>query len=114
MQTMDAAWASFTSLVHLLTTLLELFAIGSLVLATVGLYAVAAFYTARRTREFGVRLALGATPGQTQSRVLKEGLVLTTIGIGVGMALSAAAGRAFGSLLFGVTATDKPTWAVVI
>lgn len=114
MQTMDAVWAAFTSLVHLLTTLLELFAVGSLVLASVGLYAVAAFYTARRTREFGIRLALGATPRQTRSQVLREGLVLTTIGIGVGMALSAAAGRAFGSLLFGVTATDKPTWAAVI
>jgi len=114
LQPMESAWAAFTAPVHLMTTLLELFAIGSLLLAAVGLYAVAAFYTARRTREFGIRMALGASPRQTLARVLKEGLLLTAIGVTIGMALSAAAGRAFGSLLFGVTATDKPTYLAVI
>jgi len=114
LQPMESAWAAFTAPVHLMTTLLELFAIGSLLLASLGLYAVAAFYTARRTREFGIRMALGASPRQSLNRVLKEGLLLTAIGVGIGLALSAAAGRAFGSLLFGVTATDKPTYLAVI
>jgi len=114
LETMEDAWATFTSLVRLVSTLLELFAVGSLLLASVGLYAVAAFYTARRTREFGIRLALGASPRQTLARVLREGLLLTAIGVAIGMALSAAAGKAFGSLLFGVTPTDKATWLAVI
>ena len=84
LQPMETAWAAFTAPVHLVATLLELFAIGSLVLASVGLYAVAAFYTARRTREFGIRMALGASPRQTLARVLREGLLLTAIGVGIG------------------------------
>jgi putative ABC transport system permease protein len=114
LQTMDAAWTAFTSLPHILATLLELFAIGALILASVGLYAVAAFYTARRTREFGIRMALGASPQQTLASVLREGLLLTGVGVAVGLALSAAAGKVFGSFLFGVTPTDKLTWSGVI
>jgi ABC-type antimicrobial peptide transport system permease subunit len=114
LQSMESAWAAFNTPLRLMTTLLELFAIGSLVLASLGLYAVAAFYTAKRTREFGIRMALGASPRQTLSRVLKEGLLLTAIGVAIGIALSAAAGRAFGSLLFGVAATDKATYAAVL
>ena len=114
LQTMESAWSAFNGPLYIMTTLLELFAIGSLLLASLGLYAVAAFHTARRTREFGIRMALGASPRQTLSRVLKEGLLLTAIGVSLGLALSIAAGRAFGSLLFGISATDKPTYAGVI
>ncbi|HEY2012694.1 MAG TPA: ABC transporter permease, partial [Bryobacteraceae bacterium] len=114
LQTMETAWNAFSAPVHLMTTLLELFGLASLLLASVGLYAVAAFYTARRTREFGIRMALGASQRQTLTSVLQEGLLLTTIGVGIGLALSAAAGKAFGSMLFGVTATDKPTYLAVI
>jgi len=114
LQSMEAAWGVFTSPVHLMASLLEIFGVGSLVLASLGLYAVAAFYTARRTREFGIRMALGASPAQTIARVLREGFVLTAIGGVLGIALSIAVGRVLGKLLFGVTATDPVTFAGVI
>jgi putative ABC transport system permease protein len=95
-------------------TLLGLFSIGALLLAAIGLYAVVAFHTARRTRDFGIRMALGASPRQILDTVVKEGLLLTAFGVGIGLALSAAAGRAFQSLLFGITPTDRPTYLAVI
>jgi len=113
-RTMEAEWAEFTSPIRAVTTALGLFAIGALMLASVGLYAVMAFYTARRTRELGIRMALGASPRDAVGTVLKQGLLLTAIGTGIGLVLSAAAARALGSLLFGVTPTDKPTYLVVI
>jgi predicted permease len=113
LQTMDAAWDEFLGPVHFITDLLALFGVGSLLLAAIGLYAVAAFYTARRTREFGIRMALGSSPRQTLQTVLREGLLLTGVGVTIGFALSAAAGRAFRGLLFGVSPTDKPTYLAV-
>jgi ABC-type antimicrobial peptide transport system permease subunit len=78
------------------------------------LYAVIAFHTARRTREFGIRIALGASSRQVLRAVLREGLVLAGIGLGAGLALSAMATRALSGLLFGVRATDPVAWAGVV
>ncbi len=109
-RTMDADWAELTSPVRFISALLEIFAAGSLVLAAIGLYAVAAFYTARRTREFGIRLALGASPRHMQQGVLTDAILLAGSGVVVGAALSAAVGRALGALLFGMSAADPATW----
>jgi putative ABC transport system permease protein len=98
----------------LLMTLLGLYSIGALLLAAIGLYAVVAFQTARRTRDFGIRMALGASPRQILETVLREGLRPTIVGVGIGLALSVAIGRAFQSLLFGVTPTDQPTYIAVL
>lgn len=106
LQTMDDAWDEFLGPEHLITDLPGLFGAASLLLAAIGLYAVAAFYTARRTREFGIRMALGSSPRRTVQEVLKEGLALAAVGLGIGSVLSAAAGRVFGSFLFGVTPAD--------
>ncbi len=114
LRTMETHLMQFVSPGLLLMTLLGLFSIGALLLAAIGLYAVVAFHTARRTRDFGIRMALGAAPRQILDTVLKEGLILTVLGVGIGLALSAAAGRAFRSLLFGVTPTDQPTYLAVI
>ncbi len=114
MRTMETNLMEFISPGLLLMTLLGLFSIGALLLAAIGLYAVVAFHTARRTRDFGIRVALGASPRQILDTVAKEGLILTAIGVGIGLALNAAAGKAFRSLLFGVTPTDMPTYIAVI
>lgn len=113
LRTMEDEWDEFLGPVHFITDLLGLFGSASLLLAAIGLYAVAAFYTARRTREFGIRMALGSSPRRTVEEVLKEGLLLAGVGVGIGLALSAAAGRVFRSFLFGVTPTDTATYMAV-
>jgi ABC-type antimicrobial peptide transport system permease subunit len=98
----------------LIATLLALFSVGSLIVAAIGLYAVVAFHTARRTREFGIRLALGAGSGDILAGVLRDGLLVTAIGAVVGVGLSLVVGRAFASLLVNVAPTDLPTYIGVI
>jgi putative ABC transport system permease protein len=107
---MEAQLQEITGPSLLITALLSLFAAGALVLAAIGLYAVIAFNMSRRTRDFGIRMALGASSRQILGTVLKEGLLLTAIGLAIGFGLSLAAGKALGSLLFGVTPTDLPTY----
>jgi len=114
MRTMDAEMEEYASPAILVTSLLGLFSSGSVLTAAIGLYAVVAFQTARRKRDFGVRLALGASPRQILGTVLKEGLQLAALGGAIGLALSLAAGQAFASYLYGITPTDAPTYAAVI
>ena len=96
--------------VWILTTLLALFASGSLIIAAIGQYAVVAFDGRRRTREFGLRIALGASSRQLVAAVMAEGFRLTAIGLLAGFALSVAAGTLLARVLFGVTPTDPPTY----
>jgi predicted permease len=78
----------------------------ALVLASVGMYGVKSFTTARRTREIGIRMALGATAPSVIFLILREGLILTAVGLGCGMLLAGAAGRLLSSLLYGVSPLD--------
>ena len=98
----------------LVASLLDVFSTGSLIVAAIGLYAVVAFHTARRTREFGVRLALGASAAGILKAVLREGLMVAAVGSALGVALSLAAGRFAGSLLVAVAPTDLLTYCGVI
>lgn len=113
MRGMPAQLASITWPERALTVLLLLFAAGSLAIAAIGQYAVMAFTMRRRTREFGLRLALGASTGHIRRVVLREGLRLTAIGLTLGFTLSLVAGIAARRLLFGVTPTDAWTYAGV-
>jgi predicted permease len=94
----------------ILTTLLGLFASGSLIIAAIGQYAVVAFDSRRRTREFGLRIALGASSHQLIAAVMAESFRLTAIGLLAGFALSVAAGTVLARVLFGITPTDPPTY----
>ncbi|HXB74699.1 MAG TPA: FtsX-like permease family protein, partial [Candidatus Acidoferrales bacterium] len=78
----------------------------ALLLAALGLYGLLAYTVSQRRREIGVRMALGARPGQVSTAVLGEGSRLVVCGLGLGMAGSWAVMRALKSLLYGVTATD--------
>jgi predicted permease len=88
------------------TVLAAAFAIVALVLATVGVYGVIAYGTTRRRYEFGVRLAVGATPRQVISLVMREGAVLSALGLTLGTAGATVAARLLQSQLFGVTPDD--------
>lgn len=90
--------------------LLTLFATVALVLAAVGIYGVISYSVARRTKEFGLRMALGAQPGNVMRLVLRGGLLLTVCGLSIGLVGAFASTRLLSSLLFGVTATDPTTF----
>jgi predicted permease len=113
-RTMDAQLASIISVIRMLTTMLEVFAALSLLIAMLGQYAVLAFAMKRRVREFGLRMALGASTHQILGSVVGEGLRLTIAGLAIGIALSLVAARALRSVLFGVGAADPPTYTVVV
>jgi ABC-type antimicrobial peptide transport system permease subunit len=82
------------------------FALLALALAAIGIYAAVGYAVARRTREFGVRIALGGTPRQLQGLALSEGLRPVAIGAVVGIAIAIAASGFANRLLFGVRSTD--------
>jgi putative ABC transport system permease protein len=94
-------------------TLVGLFAVLALLLAMVGLFGVLAWLVARRTREIGVRLALGADPPAVHRLVLRQGMGLAALGVGAGMFLAAAGIRLLSGLLVGVQPAD-PGVALVV
>jgi predicted permease len=95
------------------TMLLIAFALVALVLAAVGVYGLISYSVTERTREIGIRIALGAQPQQVVSSIMREGLVLAATGIVVGLAGALTAARVLGSFLFGVGASDPLTLTVV-
>jgi predicted permease len=90
------------------------FGLAALALAAAGLYGIMAASVIERTREIGVRSALGATPLGIAGVVLRQGLTLTLVGLCLGIAGALAATRGLGSLTYGVTALDPPTYASVV
>jgi putative ABC transport system permease protein len=89
------------------------FAIAALLLASAGVYGVMSFTTSQRTREFGVRLALGAARRDIVTLVLGEGLRLALIGVIIGVIVSLPMARVLRTLLFGISASDPMTFAIV-
>jgi putative ABC transport system permease protein len=98
---------------RLTNTLLTGFAVVALLLAAVGIYSTMSLYVSSRTKEFGIRLALGAQPGRLRLVVLGQAMLLTAAGVVVGIAGALALTRTITSLLFEVSATDPLVFTMI-
>ena len=96
-----------------LVSMMSLFALLALALAATGIYGVLSYLVAQRTREIGIRMALGATAGSVLSLILKRGAILILIGTAAGLAGAIALTRLIKTLLFGVSPTDPATFALI-
>jgi predicted permease len=95
------------------TLLTSLFAVVAMTLAGIGLYGIVSYAVARRSREVGIRMSLGAEPARVVRGIVWEGMALAIVGAGVGLLLAFAGARLLESLLFGVSAFDPLTFGVV-
>jgi putative ABC transport system permease protein len=113
LSTMQQKISSTLERSHFDTFLLAIFASTALLLSSVGIYGVLSYMVAQRTRDIGIRMALGASQAQIVWDVLGFGVRLAGIGLAVGLAAALAATRLLSSLLYGVRPTDAVTFAAV-
>jgi predicted permease len=112
-ETMDSVMAGETASQKFNAYLLGFFAGLAVLLAAVGIYGVMAYAVSQRTREIGIRMALGAAPSQVRGMMLRQGMWLTLMGIMCGLAASFALTRLMRNLLYGIKPTDPVTFAGV-
>jgi len=112
--TMDDLLAASAAERRFALILFEAFALAALVLAAAGIYGVLSGSVAERTREIGVRLALGASRGSILALVVRQGMMLTGLGVAIGLAGATAASQAIAAMLFGVSRLDPVTYLGVI
>ncbi len=111
LETMDALVSQSLANGRLSMMLFGMFGAVGLLLACIGIYGVTSYGVLQRTREFGIRMALGAQPSDVRNLVVQGGAKLTLIGIGIGLVGAILLTRLMRSLLFGVTPTDPMTYA---
>ena len=112
-RTMQDRVALATVQPRLTTWVLAIFAVVALLLAAVGVYGVIAYDVTQRTREIGVRMALGARPRMVLGLVFRRGLLLTLVGLAGGLVVALGATRLLRSLLYGVEPADPATYAAI-
>ena len=112
-KTMDERMAGSLAQRRVVMVLLGIFAVLALVLASVGIYGVMSYTVTQRTRELGIRMALGAQQGQVLEMVVRQGLRLAAIGVAIGLCGAFALTRVMASLLYGVSATDPLTFVSI-
>jgi len=113
-QTMDAQVAA--TLLPVKAGAISVSAVGgvAMLLASIGLYGVIAYSVARRTREIGIRMALGAQPSAVVGLVMKQGLAIAAVGVGVGAVLAFGGAKAMAGALYGVSFVDPMAWGAAI
>jgi putative ABC transport system permease protein len=112
-ETLEETLTSMVAEPRLYTVLLGSIAALALVLSVVGVYGVISYSVAQQTREFGIRMALGAQAGDVLRMVIKRGMALVLIGIAIGLGGAFAVTRVMQTLLFGVSVTDPLTFVAV-
>jgi len=110
-RTMDAVVAASVAQRRFQMNLVVLFAGIAMLLASLGIYGVVSYSVAQRTNEFGIRLALGAQPGQIRRLVFRQGLTPVAVGLSAGVVASIGSGQLLATLLFGLAPTDPMTMA---
>ena len=111
--TMEARLSSSVAQPRFYALVLGVVAAGAVALAMVGIYGVLAYTVSRRSREIGLRMALGADGGRIRNLVVRQGALLVGVGVAFGLAGALVTTRALESLLFGVTTLDLPTLIAV-
>lgn len=113
MKTMDQLMSESVATPRIYTMLLGLFGTVAMLLATIGIYGVMSYTVSQRTREIGIRIALGARQFDVLAMVVKQGMKLALIGVVIGSIASLALSHVMASLLFGVSATDPLTFLAI-
>ena len=111
MKLMDELISNSVAQPRFYVILLSVFAGLALVLAAIGVYGVMSYSVLLRTRDIGIRMALGARPVDIFKHVLTQALVLALIGLGIGLVLAVISTRVLSSMLYGISATDPITLA---
>jgi len=112
-RTMDEIFDTTVTNQRIMLTLLSVFAALALLLASIGLYGVLSYIVSQRTREVGIRMALGATAGSVQQLMLGQGLKLALLGLGVGLLAAVGLARLMGTMLYGVAPHDPMSLVAV-
>ena len=114
MQTMRQVLARSLRNQQFLLAMLGGFALTATLLAALGIYGVMSYSVSQRTREIGIRMAVGAQRGNVLALVLRQGMLLTMVGTVLGLLAAVATTRVLASVLYGVSPTDLPTFIVIV